>query len=207
MRVEAGIPCAVMGRFCARQGLEGAEFWAGIPGTMGGALRMNAGCFGGQTWDWVSTIETMDNKGNIHHRQACEFSPGYRHVDGPEGEWFIAATCTLKVGDSEKALAKIKKLLIQRAQSQPTGEHTCGCVFRNPENDYAARLIETTGLKGKRIGGVHVSEKHANFFINDGTASASDVEKLIHYVSDQVEAKTGIRLKREVKIAGDGQVI
>lgn len=207
VRVEAGVSCALMGRYCARQGLEGGEFWAGIPGTMGGALRMNAGCFGGQTWDWVSSVETMDNVGNIYHRKASEFNPGYRHVISPKDEWFIAATCNLIPGDSETALARIKNLLEQRANTQPVGKSTCGCVFRNPENNYAARLIEQSGLKGKRIGGVHVSEKHANFFINDGNASAADVENLIYYVADQVEVKTGIRLQREVKIASDEGII
>jgi UDP-N-acetylmuramate dehydrogenase len=204
VRVEAGVSCAKMARFCARNNLVGGEFWAGIPGTMGGALRMNAGCFNGETWQAVVEVETMTRSGEIHRRKPEEFTISYRHVSGLEDEWFIAATCRLTPGDKEQSLQAIKELLDRRAATQPTNEYNCGSVFRNPPNNYAAKLIESCGLKGKRIGGAVVSEKHANFIINhEGTASAKDIESLIQFVQKTVHEQTAIELIREVHIIGD----
>ena len=183
VRVEAGISCAKMARFCARNHLCGGEFWAGIPGTMGGALRMNAGCSNHETWELVVEVETMTRNGERRVRKPAEFQVAYRHVAGLEDEWFVAATCRLVPGEKEKSLQLIKDLLAHRAATQPTNEYNCGSVFRNPPGDFAARLIESCGLKGKRHGGAMVSEKHANFIINhEGKASAQDIESLIHSV-------------------------
>ncbi len=165
IRVEAGVSCAKMARFSARNHLAGGEFWAGIPGTMGGALRMNAGCFNGETWQSVVEVETMTRTGEIRRRQPKEFNVSYRHVSGLQDEWFIAATCRLTLGEKNKSLQLIKELLAHRAATQPTSEYNCGSVFRNPPNHYAAQLIESCGLKGMRLGGAIVSEKHANFII------------------------------------------
>ncbi|RUQ90381.1 UDP-N-acetylmuramate dehydrogenase [Legionella septentrionalis] len=208
VRVEAGVSCAKMARFCARNQLAGGEFWAGIPGTMGGALRMNAGCFNGETWKYVVEVETITRHGEIRRRAPAEFEIAYRHMAGlAENEWFIAATCRLIPGDKEKSLQLIKELLARRAETQPTNEYNCGSVFRNPPNHYAAKLIESCGLKGKRLGGAMVSEKHANFIINhEGMASASDIESLIHFVQKTVYEQTGIELVREVHIVGDEHV-
>lgn len=205
IRVEAGVSCATMARFSARQHLSGGEFWAGIPGTMGGALRMNAGCFNGQTWDSVIAVETMTRWGEIKQRSPKEFSISYRHVEGlAANEWFVAAICRFNKGNKETSLGLIKTLLEKRAQSQPTNEYNCGSVFRNPEGRFAAQLIESCGLKGHRIGGAVVSEKHANFIINhQGQASARDIESLIHLVRETVLAKTNIDLIREVHIVGE----
>lgn len=204
VRVEAGVSCATMARFCARNNLAGGEFWAGIPGTMGGALRMNAGCFGSETWHWVTEVETMSRDGEIRIRKPEEFEIAYRHVAGLQDEWFVAATCTLPKGEKEKSLQAIKKLLARRADTQPTGEYNCGSVFRNPPGDFAARLIESCGLKGKQLGGAVVSEKHANFIINEkGTASAVEIESLIELVRDTVHKQTNINLIREVHIIGE----
>lgn len=204
IRVEAGVSCAKMARFSARCNLGGCEFWAGIPGTMGGALRMNAGCFNGETWQSVIEVETMTRKGEIRRRKPEEFTVSYRHVAGLGEEWFIAATCRLIPGDKEKSLQLIKELLDHRAATQPTSEYNCGSVFRNPPNHYAAKLIESCGLKGKSIGGARVSEKHANFIINhQGAASANDIESLIQYVQKTVQEQTTIELIREVHIIGD----
>ena len=187
VRVEAGVSCATMARFCARASLAGGEFWAGIPGTMGGALRMNAGCFGGETWQTVVEVETMNRNGEIRVRRPAEFEIAYRHVAGLQDEWFVSATCRLAKGDKNKSLQQIKELLAQRANTQPTNEYNCGSVFRNPPGNYAARLIESCGLKGKQIGGAVVSTKHANFIINhQGCASATDIESLIELVRDTV---------------------
>jgi UDP-N-acetylmuramate dehydrogenase len=205
IRVEAGVSCAKMARFAARAGLAGAEFWAGIPGTMGGALRMNAGCYGCETWDSVVSVETLTRSGERRCRTPEEFDIRYRHVGGlASDEWFIAATCRLVPGDKDKALAEIKDLLARRAATQPTSEYNCGSVFRNPPGDYAARLIESCGLKGKEMGGAKVSEKHANFITNaTGTATAQDIEQLIQHVHATVLANTGVNLVREVHFIGE----
>lgn len=204
VRVEAGISCAKMARFCARNNLVGGEFWAGIPGTMGGALRMNAGCFNGETWQYVIEVETMTRTGEIRRRKAEEFNVSYRHVEGLGDEWFVAATCRMTPGDKDTSLQTIKQLLAHRAATQPTSEYNCGSVFRNPPDNYAARLIENCGLKGMRLGGAGVSEKHANFIINhEGMASANDIEALIQHVQKTVQDQTGTELIREVHIIGD----
>ncbi len=204
IRVEAGVSCAKMARFCARNNLAGGEFWAGIPGTMGGALRMNAGCYNGETWQSVVEVETMTRQGEIKRRQPSEFSVSYRHVSGLNDEWFIAATCRLTPGEKDTSLQIIKELLARRAATQPTSEYNCGSVFRNPPGHYAAKLIEECGLKGQRLGGAMVSEKHANFIINyQGTASANDIESLIQLVQKTVHDQTAIELIREVHVIGD----
>ncbi len=204
VRVEAGVSCAKMARFCARNNLGGGEFWAGIPGTMGGALRMNAGCFNGETWQHVVEVETMTRTGEIRRRNPDEFDIAYRHVGGLGDEWFVAATCRLVPSEKDKSLQLIKELLAHRAATQPTSEYNCGSVFRNPPNNFAARLIESCELKGMRLGGASVSEKHANFIINnEGTASANDIESLITCVQKTVYQKTGTELIREIHIIGD----
>lgn len=204
IRVEAGVSCAKLARFSVRHALEGGEFWAGIPGTMGGALRMNAGCFQGETWDSVVQVETIDRDGSLRIRYPNEFQISYRQVLGLENEWFVAATFRLVPGDKEKSSQRIKELLARRAATQPTDKYNCGSVFRNPPGHYAAQLIESCGLKGKRIGGAMVSEKHANFIINDeGLASATEIEDLMQAVQDEVYEKTAVLLKREVHFIGD----
>lgn len=205
IKVEAGVSCASMARFSARNGLSGGEFWAGIPGTMGGALRMNAGCHGGETWDNVVAIQTMTRDGVIHTRNPDEFSIAYRHVEGlANEEWFVSATFRLPKGSKEESLQKIKDLLAHRASTQPTNEYNCGSVFRNPPNNYAAQLIEKSGLKGYQIGGAMVSKKHANFIINyEGQAKASDIEALIHFVQTKVYNDSSLQLIQEVHILGD----
>lgn len=199
---EAGCACAKVARFCARAGLIGGEFLAGIPGTLGGALAMNAGAFGGATWPLVRAVETLDRFGTLRRRGVEDFSVGYREVRGPAGEWFVAAELALAVGDTSAGQARIKALLEQRAASQPIGQPSCGSTFRNPPGDHAARLIEAAGLKGLRLGGAQVSEKHANFIINTGDASAADIETLIARVRDAVERHAGVRLVTEVHTVG-----
>ncbi len=204
VRVEAGVSCASMARFTARNNLAGGEFWAGIPGTMGGALRMNAGCHGGETWQSVVEVQTINRKGELRVRRSEEFEVAYRHVVGLGDEWFVSATFKLTPGDKETSLQVIKDLLAHRTNTQPTNEYNCGSVFRNPPGDFAARLIESCGLKGFQIGGAVVSRKHANFIINhEGTASAADIEALIHLVQTKVKEQTTVELMHEVHIIGD----
>ncbi len=201
--LEAGVPCAHVARFSSDQGLCGAEFLAGIPGTFGGALAMNAGAFGGETWPLVGKVYTVNRLGDVHERTVEEYQIGYRSVNGPDGEWFLAAELLLKPGNTLRGREYIKTLLAKRAATQPVNQPSCGSVFRNPPGDYAARLIESSGLKGLRIGGACVSEKHANFIVNLGGASANDIECLIEKVREQVKCCHGISLMPEVRIVGE----
>jgi UDP-N-acetylmuramate dehydrogenase len=200
---EAGIACAKVARIGARAGLCGVEFLAGIPGTLGGALAMNAGAFGGEIWERIVRVETVDRFGEVRDRLPGDFNVGYRQVKGPPGEWFLAAEIELESGDVDVAQQRISALLQRRADSQPTNQPSCGSVFRNPPGDFAARLIEAAGFKGRRLGGAQVSEKHANFIINTGTATARDIEMLIAEVQCGVKAHSGVELITEVHRLGD----
>jgi UDP-N-acetylmuramate dehydrogenase len=202
VRVEAGVACPKVAKFCAARQMGGAEFFAGIPGSLGGALAMNAGAFGGETWDLVESVQTIARDGKLHQREAKEYAIGYRSVQGPEEEWFTAASLRLVADEDRNAAVRIKELLRRRAETQPMGTRNCGSVFRNPPGDYAARLIEASGLKGERVGKALVSEKHANFIINTGGATAADVESLIARVAERVQVDSGVRLVREVHIVG-----
>jgi len=199
----AGVACNKVARFCAGLNLVGGEFLAGIPGTIGGALAMNAGAFSGETWALVRRVETIDRRGERRWRAAGDFEVGYRHVQGPEGEWFVTAELTFESGDGAAGLMRVKQLLERRNATQPIGVPSCGSVFRNPPGDYAARLIEACGLKGIRRGGACVSTKHANFITNEDAASAADIEGLMRQVSETVERMQGVRLVPEVRIVGE----
>lgn len=201
---EAGVTCAKLAKFSAKHAKQGAEFMAGIPGTVGGALAMNAGCHGGETWDIVNKVLTIDNHGQVHERVAEEFVATYRHVEMPrENEWFIGAWFALEAGDAQFAEQKIKTLLAKRLATQPLNLPNAGSTFRNPEGDYAARLIEACGLKGHTIGGAQVSEKHANFIVNIGNATAKDIEQTIALMRDSVKQQYGVELQQEVKVIGE----
>jgi UDP-N-acetylmuramate dehydrogenase len=200
---EAGVPCAKLARACARWDLGPAEFFSGIPGTMGGALEMNAGAFHGETWRQVRAVETVDRHGTVRERAADEYKVSYRHVEAPaQGEWFLAAVLHFEAGSSEEGT---RALLDRRKQTQPIGEWSCGSVFTNPPGDHAARLIDSAGLKGLRIGGAVVSTKHANFILNEGEATAQDIETLIGKVQQEVERQHGRRLTPECRIVGELQ--
>lgn len=201
--VEAGVKCPMVARFCSDQGLTGAEFLAGIPGTMGGALKMNAGAFGGETWEIVENVEMVDAAGNVTTRHREDFEIGYRSVRGIDEEWFLQARLRLQKGDSVSSQEQIKDLLAKRARRQPTNQATCGSVFKNPEHDFAARLIEASDLKGFCIGGACVSEKHANFIVNTGQATAADIEALIWHIRNEVARLHGVTLKTEVCVVGE----
>lgn len=202
IRAEAGVACGQLARHTARLSLAGLEFMAGIPGSVGGALAMNAGCHGGETWQWVKAVETIDRTGKIRLREASDFKTAYRHVEWPADEWFVAGYFLLQAGDKQISLQKIRELVDHRTATQPTNEPNCGSVFRNPPGNFAARLVEASGLKGYQIGGAQVSQKHANFIINTGNATAADIEKLIQWVQDEVARQQGITLIREVHILG-----
>lgn len=203
VRAEAGITCAKLAKFCAKHGFANSSFFAGIPGTVGGALFMNAGAFGGVTWEHVIAVETIDRHGNLRLRYPTDYKISYREIKGPSGEWFVAGHFAFAKADPLLLQTQIKDLLHERAVSQPIGVLSCGSVFRNPPGDHAARLIDKSGLKGTCIGGASVSQKHANFILNNGTATAENIECLINLVAERVEALQKVRLIPEVHIMGE----
>jgi UDP-N-acetylmuramate dehydrogenase len=202
LHVEAGVPCARIARQCLKWSLGPAEFFAGIPGTLGGALAMNAGAWGGETWKHVVDVDVLDRRGTRRTRTAAEYTIGYRSVTGPAEEWFLGARLEF---ERQPGLNPdgIRELLDRRKQTQPIGEWSCGSVFANPPGNHAARLIDIAGLKGLRIGGASVSQKHANFIINHGAATAADIENLILHVQRTVEAMYHVVLRPEVCIVGE----
>lgn len=203
VQAQAGVPCAKLARLCERERLADGAFFAGIPGTLGGALAMNAGAFGGETWTQVSRVETIDRQGERRWRPASEFQAGYRHVVMPAAEeWFITGEWAFDPAVGPNGHTRIRELLARRAATQPLGLPSCGSVFRNPPGDHAARLIEFVGLKGARIGDAQVSPKHANFIINLGHARAADIERLIVQIQEQVRTECGVDLMPEVRIVG-----
>ena len=208
---EAGVPGAKLARFAALHDLAGAEFCAGIPGTLGGMLAMNAGCYGSEIWEKVVQVQVVTRSGELLVRMPRDYEIGYRSVKRSEErgarseEFFVSATLKFADGNGAAARTTIRELLSKRVASQPLQLPNAGSVFRNPPGDYAARLIQQCGLKGKRIGGAQVSEKHANFIVNAGDATAADIEELINEVRATVRQQTGIELRPEVKIIGEAK--
>lgn len=206
---EAGVASPKVARFAASHGFEGAEFLAGVPGTVGGALAMNAGCYGAETWAFVERVDTVDRHGAVRARTPRDFDTGYRHVALKGGalgtdEWFVGAWFRFRQGDGARARARIKALLAERVATQPLNLPNAGSVFRNPANDHAARLIEACGLKGHAIGNARISEKHANFIVNPGgKARAADIEALIEHAHATVLKRFGVALEPEVRIIGE----
>jgi UDP-N-acetylmuramate dehydrogenase len=203
VRAEAGVAGAKVARFCAERELVGAEFLAGIPGTVGGALAMNAGAFGGETWNIVEAVETIDRHGQRRTRPPADYQIAYRKVSGPQGEWFVAAHFRLVSGDTSQGKTLIKTLLAKRGATQPTQLPNAGSVFKNPPGDHAARLVEASGLKGRCEGKACVSELHANFIVNQGGATAAEIERLIARIRDTVRNLHGITLETEVRVIGE----
>jgi UDP-N-acetylmuramate dehydrogenase len=204
VRAGAGLPCTQLARQCIRWQLGPSEFFAGIPGTVGGALAMNAGAHGGETWERVQSVRTIDRGGEIHERAPGEYTIGYRSVTGPANEWFLGATFGFEA-DVTPSIETLNTMLERRKTTQPLGLPSCGSVFRNPTGDLSARLIVAAGLKGYRIGGAEVSEKHANFIINRDNASATDIEELIEHVRQTVLDEHDVSLVHEVQIIGVAQ--
>jgi UDP-N-acetylmuramate dehydrogenase len=205
---EAGVASPKLARFVGNHACAEAEFLAGIPGTVGGALAMNAGCHGGETWRYVERVLMLKRSGEQVVRTAEDFIVGYRHVGLKESsdEVFAGAWFRFPAGDAVVARTRMRELLERRIATQPLQLPNAGSVFRNPPGDHAARLIEAAGLKGTQIDGAQVSEKHANFIVNPkGTATASAIEMLIGRIQAEVEEKFGIHLVREVRIVGEMQ--
>ncbi len=205
---DAGVAAPKLARFAALKSCAEAEFLAGIPGTVGGALAMNAGCYGGEAWRHVARVEVLLSSGAFAVRTPADYAIGYRSVTRADGSAcdgiFTAAWFRFPHGDSQAARQRIRELLQRRIDSQPLGVPNAGSVFRNPPGDHAARLVEACGLKGYAHGGAQVSAKHANFIVNPGgRARAADIEALIGHVQAQVRACTGVLLEPEVRIIGE----
>jgi len=212
---EAGVASPKVARFAATHNFGAAEFLAGIPGTVGGALAMNAGCYGSETWDIVDSVLCLRSDGELVRCTPDDFEIDYRHVaprpravtNSPIArhfqQWYAAAWFRLPAGDGEHSRRVITQLLERRIATQPLDQPNAGSVFRNPPADYAARLVESCGLKGFSIGGAMVSPKHANFIVNTGDATAADIEALIEQVQTRVWQHCGVRLEREVRIIGE----
>ncbi|MBJ22007.1 MAG: UDP-N-acetylenolpyruvoylglucosamine reductase [Deltaproteobacteria bacterium] len=202
--VETGASHATLTRYCVDQGLSGLEFGAGIPGTIGGWLAMNAGIGVREMKDVVRSIELMDRLGELSPpiaRDDLDFR--YRELAGlPEGSVLVGAQLQVEASERSKVQSEIDRLLAQRQATQPIDVPSCGSVFRNPPGDYAGRLIEAAGLKGAREGAAEISRVHANFIVNHGGASARDVRRLIDRARAAVAAETGIELETEVQLIG-----
>jgi UDP-N-acetylmuramate dehydrogenase len=202
---QAGVAGAKLARFVAVNQLCGAEFFAGIPGTVGGMLTMNAGCYGGETWKKVQHVQVLTRQGELLERSPQDYEIAYRQVVKKiQGdEFFVAAWLKFEAGDVKAAHSEIKALMEKRSASQPLHLPNSGSVFRNPPGAHAAKLIDGCGLKGRTIGGAQVSDKHSNFIVNVGGATAADIENLIIEVQATVRQQSGIELHPEVRIIGE----
>ena len=201
-KVEAGVSCFELAMHAVKNNIGPAAFFSGIPGSIGGALTMNAGCFGHETWEFVKSIEVIDRNGEIHHLDPKEFSISYRSVSFPFPLWFLSCDMTFP-DKGVTTMEELKSMRNSRIERQPLTENTCGSVFKNPDGNHAGDLIERSGLKGFRIGGCSVSEKHANFIVNDKEATARDIETLIKHIQNTVKDRFGIDLDTEVRIIGE----
>ncbi len=202
---EGGVSLLDLAMFCANLHLSGLEIIGGIPGTVGGALTMNAGAYGKQTWDFIEEVTMINRAGEIFTRQPSDYQIGYRQVNVLPHEWFVSSVFKLTKGNQQESIAAIKETLAKRREKHPLEHPNAGSVFRNPPGDYSARLIEASGLKGYRIGGASVSTKHVNFIVNDQQATARDIDELISHVAAIVKRDHGVRLLREVRrLAKDG---
>jgi UDP-N-acetylmuramate dehydrogenase len=199
---EAGFSCMKIAQITAKDNYGGLEFLCGIPGSLGGALAMNAGCYGGNIWDYVNKVIMINKNGNLVTKNKREFKYGYRNLELEDNNFFIGATFNLQENQLKNSLDIIKEYLKDRRSKQPTGLPSCGSVFKNPENYHAANLIESSGLKNYKIGKAYISDKHANFIITEPSASSSDVEDLIEFIQKTVFENKNIFLETEVKFIG-----
>lgn len=204
VQAEAGVHCARLAKFAERAELAGLGFMAGIPGTVGGALAMNAGAWGGETWPAVREVEVALRGGEARWLPASEIRWGYREVQIPDDVLgFLGARFAVSPDEDGAHAAATRSQLARRKATQPVGRPSAGSTFRNPPGDFAARLIEAAGLKNHRIGGAWVAAQHANFILTDDSATAADVEMLIADVQRIVAERTAIQLVPEVRVVGE----
>jgi len=202
---EAGVGAVKLAHFAARAGLAGAEFLAGIPGTLGGCLAMNAGAHGSETWERVEWVETLSPTGELRRLPASAFRIAYREVRGQGQDCFVRAALRLTPDAPEAVQTRLRAGQERRAATQPLEWPSCGSVFRNPPGDHAARLIEAAGLKGRRIGDAEVSPRHANFIVNRGTARAAQIEALVQEVQNEVRRRFDVLLIPEMRVIGEDE--
>jgi UDP-N-acetylmuramate dehydrogenase len=189
-------------RFAEHQGLSGLQNLSGIPGTVGGALHMNAGAFGTEIGDLVISVEALSQTAEEKTLTNEQAGFAYRHTTGLNALIMTAATLKLKAGPKRELQEERRQILERRRSKQPLLHPSCGSVFKRPPGDYAGRLIEASELKGKRIGGAVVSEKHANFILNTGNATASDIYELIRLIQNEVAQQHKVQLQTEVQLIG-----
>ena len=194
----AGTSLAKLSRYALANSKYGAEFLSAIPGSVGGALAMNAGAFGSEIWQYVVSVKTMNFSGEMKERIPRDFEISYRcTIHKNSDEFFVSAVFNFNL---KKQNDNVGDLLEKRNSTQPIGLPSCGSVFKNPKNHFAAKLIESSGLKGYCIGGACVSEKHANYIINQNNATAQDIENLIAHIQDTIKRKYNIELETEIII-------
>mgnify|MGYP003965030493 FL=1 len=194
----AGTSLAKLSRFAQAKLKYGAEFLSAIPGSVGGALAMNAGAFGSEVWQYVVSVQTISLSGELQERFPNDYEINYRSVKHRfSDEFFISARFDFNLN---KPNDNVRELLDKRNSSQPIGLPSCGSVFKNPKDNYAAKLIESSGLKGFCIGGACVSEKHANYIINQNNATALDIENLIIHIQNTVKTLHNVELETEIII-------
>ena len=199
----AGVRISRLLAFCCKQGLAGLEFLSGVPGTVGGAVWGNAGAWGGATADRLARVHLVTEEGDdlLLGRDVIPFA--YRFSGFPKGAVIVRATFALKPGDPTAIRQRISRWLVQRNASQPVEFRSAGSIFKNPPGDFAGRLVDSAGVKGTRIGGAMISEKHGNFFVNLGEARAADVLALVQLARERVRATAGIDLELEIRVVGE----
>jgi UDP-N-acetylmuramate dehydrogenase len=199
----AGCPLSELMSLAMREALTGMEFCAGIPGSVGGAIRMNAGAYGGEIKDIVESVKLLDASGAVRAAARDELPFAYRTLDLPAETIIIGAAIRLRRGETEKIAGRVREIIEMRKEKHPLEYRNAGSVFKNPRDCPAGRLIEEAGLKGIRIGDAQVSEKHANFIVNRGHATAADILRLVALIQQRVFEKTGRVLETEVQIIGE----
>jgi len=203
----AGARMSRVARQCAEHGLTGCEFMATVPGDIGGGIAMNAGCFSQQVSDSLSQIEVLMRDGCIIKINQADLNMGYRHTDLPTGSLVLSARFVLQTDSPEEIRERMRSMRSRRSSTQPLAKPNCGSVFKNPDGDHAARLIEAAGLKGFQIGGAQISDQHANFIVNTGEASSADIVALIRRAQAAVKQHSGIELETEVRMIGEWEYI
>ena len=200
----AGVTLGQIASVAAGKGLAGFEFAAGIPGTLGGAVVMNAGAYGGEMKDVITSAVVLDKEGNLKELSVEELDLSYRHSCIPEKEYVVLkVTMKLQQGDEQEIRAKMAELREQRITKQPLEYPSAGSTFKRPEGHFAGKLIQDAGLRGYQVGGAQVAEKHCGFVINKDNATAADIVQLMQDVSDKVEEQFGVKLEPEVKMIGE----
>ena len=202
MEVEAGFPLSKLVGFGIKNQLRGLEFLAGIPGSVGGAWAMNAGSYGQEMKDITAYLKVVSSEGRLIRKGKTQLCFGYRTLKLEPGEIIMAGGIKLSSGDAESIQKETRRLWTQRKATQPLDRPSCGSVFKNPPEDYAGRLIEKAGLKGVERGGAQISNRHANFIVNQGEARAKDVLYLMNLIRTRVRKQFGILLEPEVRLWG-----